>query len=107
MALLWGRFAGGNDANVLALHLDMHNEQHLSQRVVANDSITRFVVAGGVHQPKERIEEHFRRAFKGDAIMDRSVAARFLLVPDKGGAIEFVAHIHRERMSRRMYVVNK
>ena len=84
----------------------MHDEQHPSQRITANDGIARFFIAGGVHQPEEGIEEHFGRAFKGDAIMDRNVEACFLLVPDKGRAVKFVANIRLKKVSQRMYFVN-
>ena len=77
----------------------MHDEQHPSQRVAADDGLARFFGAGGVHQPEEGIEEHFGRAFKGDATMDCHIETGFLLVPDKGSAVEFVANIHLEKMA--------
>lgn len=103
---LMGRPAGGNDSYALVFNQDMHNKQQAAGGVIADDRVTRLVVAPGIHQAKERIKKSRRRLPERDPVMFARIGFRFFRAPHEGGAVEFKADVHEPDSRIRIYFVN-
>jgi len=66
-ALLVRCLAGGNDADGVVFDFDMHHKEQTTLLVVTDHGISRFIVAIGVNQAKERIEKHRHRLFEANS----------------------------------------
>lgn len=73
----------------------MHYEEHPARRVVADGGIAALVVSARIDEAKERIEEDFCRAFKGDSVMFEDVDARPFGIPHKRRAVEVETNARR------------
>ncbi|WP_291219612.1 hypothetical protein [Dokdonella sp.] len=69
VTFLFRGLAGRNDADALAIDLDVHDEQKSPLNVMANHRVAGLVIATGIHQPEERIEKHLRRVPGRDVVI--------------------------------------
>lgn len=91
---------------MFVVYLQMHDKQKASPHVVANHRITGLIIAAGIHQTQERIEENVRGLFESHAVVLKDVAARFGDVPNEGAPLSWKRTSMSFQDNACIYIVN-